>query len=289
MLYKLPRTLLSQRSKIFETLFSLPQGESTTTEGKTDDDPIRLPIDSEDFDRLVAFLFEGQASCRLCSHHSNSSCRYCPAHINIPFLSSLLKLSVFLEIQDGEAWAVEWLPKLPDFTPAYQLFLARMHRIDHWVEPTFRQLMTIPVTELSIRDVDWIGLQYYHILIKTKAKIDQHRRYMAFSAPDVVNDPFCIHADACNQAWIAEWWRGVAPQLLHPDEIIPERQILGAFDTVMIPGVCDGCQGLSIEWVRAKDVFGREEAIVDDAVKEVMAIQTDEAIRTSLRNVIIPN
>jgi hypothetical protein len=89
-------------------------------------------------------------------------------------VSSVLKLSVFLEIHDGEKWAVKTLPKLNDFTPAYQLFLARMHQIDQWLESAFRQLMVIPITNLSIQDIIWIGLQYYHILIKTKTKIDQH-------------------------------------------------------------------------------------------------------------------
>jgi hypothetical protein len=41
-------------------------------------------------------------------------------------------------------------------------------------------------------------------------------------------------------------------------------------------------RGLPIDWVRLKDVFGREEVILEEALKEVMAIQTDEAIRVSL-------
>jgi hypothetical protein len=56
----------------------------------------------------------------------------------------------------------------------------------------------------------------------------------------------------------------------------------------MIPGMCDLCQALSIEWVKAKDVFMQEEKIVADAIKEVMLIQTDEPIRASLRNAVIP-
>jgi hypothetical protein len=60
-LYRLQRSLLCKRSKVFETVFSLPRnGDSNlTTEGTTDDNPIHLPIDGEDFDRLVKFLFEG--------------------------------------------------------------------------------------------------------------------------------------------------------------------------------------------------------------------------------------
>ena len=163
-----------------------------------------------------------------------------------------------------------------------------MYRIDQWVEPAFRQLMATTTTELSFTDAQWIGLQYFYILVQTKAKIDQHRRNVSFSTPDAVNDPFCVHAEDCNQAWATEWWRGLAPQLLHPTESCSEDQILDAFDTVLIPGMCDACQAMSIEWVKGKDVFRLEDKMLNDAVKEVMAIQTDEAIRMSLRSTVIP-
>jgi hypothetical protein len=165
-----------------------------------------------------------------------------------------------------------------------------MYRIDQWVEPAFRQLIATPTTKLSFADAQWIGPQYFYILVQTKAKIDQHRRNVSFSAPDAINDPFCVCAEDCSQAWATEWWRGLAPQLLHPTESASEDQILDAFDTVLVPGMCDACQVMSIEWVKGKDVFRLEDKMLNEAVKEVMAIQTDEAIRMSLRStVIVPN
>jgi hypothetical protein len=198
-------------------------------------------------------------------------------------------MSVFLEIDDGREWAVEHLPRHPDFTPSLQIYLARLYGIDHWVEPAFRQLMSTPTTDLSTLDAERIGLAYYHILIKTKAQIDQHRRSVAFSAPDAVNDPFCVTAAACTVSWISEWWRGLAPQLLHPDAALTEQEILSCFDQVMIPGMCDSCQAMSIDWVKAREVFMQEEKIMAEAVKEVMSLQTDEPIRASLRKMVVPD
>lgn len=192
-------------------------------------------------------------------------------------------MSVFLEISDGEEFALAQLPKLPEFTPAIQLYLARLYRIDEWVEPAFRQLITIPVTQLRIIDTQWIGLSFYHILMKTKANIDDHRRSIAFFVPDTVNDPLCGSRNTCSKSWTNEWWHRLAKQLLHPDAALTESEILAGFETVMIPGMCDGCQRSSIEWVKAKKVFEKEGSFVNEAVKEIMDLQTDEPIRASMR------
>jgi len=124
--------------------------------------------------------------------------------------------------------------------------------------------------------------------MKTKAKIDQHRRILAFSAPDAVTDPLCSDRGVCSVAWTSEWWWGLAKQLLHPDAALTKQEILAGFNTVMIPGMCDLCQTRSIEWVRARNVFVMEEGFVTDAVKEAMAIQTDEPIRASMRDLSRP-
>jgi hypothetical protein len=210
--------------------------------------------------------------------------RHSAKDLTVSFLSSVLKLSIFLEISDGEEYATAQLPKLTDFTPALQMSLGRQYRIDRWIEPAFRQLVTLPIIQFQFTDAQLIGFSFFHILVKTKAEIDQHRRTIAFSAPDAVLDPLCSTGAVCNEYWIKEWWNGLAKQLLHPDAALTESEIMAGFDTVLIPGMCDLCQRRSIEWVKAKKVFEREGFFIDEAVKEVMELQTDEPIRAAMRH-----
>src|SRR5271170_5953581 len=99
--------------------------------------------------------------------------------MTLEFLTSVLKMSLFLEIDDGEEYATSQLPKLPGFTPVLQIHLARLYHVDKWVEPAFRQLIAIPTTQIRLVDAQQIDLPYYQILMKTKATIDQHRRSVA--------------------------------------------------------------------------------------------------------------
>jgi len=215
--------------------------------------------------------------------NSLPACRHSTKNLTVGFLSSVLKLSVFLEIADGEEFATTRLPTLPDFMPVLQMYLGRLYRIDHWVELAFRKLMTLPSAQLQLEDAQRMGLPFYHVLMKTKVRIDQHRRNLAFSAPKAVTDPLCLTSMACSVSWTSEWWRGLAKQLLHPDAALNKQEILAGFDTVMIPGMCDSCQTQSIEWVKARNVFMLEESYIEEAVKEVMAIQTEEPIRAAMR------
>ena len=184
-----------------------------------------------------------------------------------------------------EEYTTTQLPKLANFTPVLQIHLARLYHVNRWVEPAFRQLIAIPTTQIRLVDALQINLPYYQILMKTKATINQHRRSVTFSAPDAVVDPLCRNSAACSSSWTTEWWRGLARQLLHPNAALTETEVLAGFETVMIPGMCDECQNRSFDWVKASKVFEKEEALVQAAVKEVMALQTDEQIRASMRTI----
>jgi hypothetical protein len=201
---------------------------------------------------------------------------------------SILKLSVFLEVKDGENWALAELPRLSNFSPALKLEVARKYRVDNWVEPAFRELMTIPLQDFEISDVHRIGLTYYAILVNTKAKIDDHRRSLAFRAPDIVCGIFCTTKAACAISWASEWWRGIGKQLLHPEAALTGRQVHTGLDNVRLPYMCLDCQQQTIEMVKSTGAFIKEEKMVDDALEQIMMLQTDEPIRASMRNIKLP-
>jgi hypothetical protein len=167
-------------------------------------------------------------------------------------------------------WALAELPRLLTFSPALKLEVARRYRVDHWVEPAFRELMNIPLQNFDISDVHRIGLSYYAILVNTKAKIDDHRRSIAFRTPDVISGLFCTTKAACAISWASEWWRGIGKQLLHPEAALTGRQVLAGLDNVRLPRMCSDCQEQSIEWVKTTGAFVKEEKFVDDGLKEII-------------------
>jgi hypothetical protein len=97
--------------------------------------------------------------------------RYLSELYQVEAMMSILKLSVFLEVKDGEDWALTELPRLKAFSPSLQLEVAGKYRVDHWVEPAFRGLMRILLQKFDLMDVLHIGLQYYAILVNTKTTI----------------------------------------------------------------------------------------------------------------------
>jgi hypothetical protein len=203
-------------------------------------------------------------------------------HFQEDFIVSVLEVSNFLDIPDGKEWAIKELPGLATFSPILQLELAWKYRIDQWIEPAFRALMNIALQDINIDEAARIGLPFYNILVRTKFQIEDHRRTIAFVAPTVNKHFMCDTPSMCPHAWAAEWWNGLARQLLHPDTPLTGCQVSDGLDSVQIPGMCSSCQDRTISWVKMTGVLTREENLVDEAVQELMSWQTDEPIRANM-------
>jgi hypothetical protein len=208
---------------------------------------------------------------------------YSTDHFEEEFMVSVLEVSNFLDIPDGKDWAIKELPGLATFNPVLQLELARRYRIDHWIEPAFKALVGTPLQNISIDEAARIGLPFYAILVKTKLRIEDHRRSIAFVAPVAKNDLLCDTPLKCCHAWATEWWHGLARQLLHPDAPMTGRQVLQGLENVRILGMCSSCERRTIDWVKSTGVFLKEEVFVDEAMQELMTWQTDEPIRANMR------
>lgn len=210
---------------------------------------------------------------------------YSEEHYQEDFIVSVLHVSNFLDIPDGKAWAIRELPQLATFNPILRLELARKYRIDDWVEPAFHSLMTLPLHNIEVEEAARIGLPFYNILVRTKLKIENHRRDMAFVPPPAENDiDRCDTPCHCCLSWSKEWWNGVGRQLLHPDTPMTGRQVFEGLDNVRIPGMCGPCQEKTFEKVKQmSEAFFMEEGFVSEALAEMMCWQTDEPIRASMR------
>ncbi len=195
---------------------------------------------------------------------------------------AVLKLSTFFVIEDGRDFATRHLPQLSSFRPSLQIQLARNYRIDHWLEPAFRQLLSVPLQRLSETEADEIGFFVYRLVTITKAKIDDHRRILAFSPAEVINSVNCKTPERCGNAWRHEWWGSLAKQLLHPEVPLGGQELADQLYKAKLEHMCNGCFRLTMQSMREHNALRREAVFANEAVTELTKWPTDEDIRRSL-------
>ncbi|KAJ7818396.1 hypothetical protein B0H14DRAFT_2601275 [Mycena olivaceomarginata] len=259
-------------------MFSLQKSApGTRMEGVTDENPILLPLPNpstaHDFDNLLIYLYKGP------SEHPKTD----------EFLISVLQLSTFFQLEDGVAYSItEFERKGEGFDPALQFQLARMFRVDQWIEPAFRALMKRSDTSLTLRNLSQIGETGCYYLMQTKDKIRKHRAHLAFSTPKISQSQDCKTRWECKFHWEREWWEGFARLIHHPEITLPfgdiPKTLLDVRDGGM-DGVCDGCLHLTIDAILEEGKFQQEAEEIVKAVAELMKYQTDEPIRAAFRNI----
>ncbi|KAJ7727443.1 hypothetical protein DFH07DRAFT_999985 [Mycena maculata] len=272
-LYKLHAGLLAQRSTFFSSLFSLAREPhfpgNILSEGKFDENPIELPysISQPDFDGLLTYLYVGP------SMYPDSE----------DFLVSVMKLSAFFDIADGiEFTTREFVRRGDDLHPALQFELARCFQIDEWIEPAFRRLMELDLLSLDAFQVSQIGHMGYFWLTQTKAKVQNLRKQIAFHVPPLVNSDTCDTPGTCMYSWTREWEERVRQLIHHPEEPISCLNLLDQLRNVHIDGLCNECQDLTVTWIWGKCLLTQEEQIIDEAIQELMDLQTERPLRIAL-------
>lgn len=184
---------------------------------------------------------------------------------------SVLNLGYFFDFEAAQVQAGAALENHPDFKPALQLNLGLKNTINEWTEKAFRTLVSIPHSQLTLGEVDVMGLWAYHVLMRTKSDIMTHRQCVAFSPPSVVHHVlFCHETAACEHAWQREWWNGVARCLLHPDKSICDSQVLEMLAGVEILDMDEKCKLSTVAWIRARGVLTREEKIISRSLRDLL-------------------
>ncbi|KAJ7914172.1 hypothetical protein B0H13DRAFT_1611831 [Mycena leptocephala] len=175
------------------------------------------------------------------------------------------------------------------FDPALQFQLARMFRVDQWIEPAFRSLMKRPESSLTLRNLAEIGEIGCYYLMQTKDKIRKNRAHLAFSTPKLCHSRGCKTPGTCEYSWQREWWGGFARLIHHPD--IP--LLFGDIPKTLIQvrdggmdGVCDNCLHLTIDSVLEEGKFQEEDDEIEKTITELMKYQTDEPIRAAFREIL---
>ncbi|KAH9886214.1 hypothetical protein C8Q73DRAFT_715777 [Cubamyces lactineus] len=251
-LYCLHRSTLSMDSGCFETLFLLPP--ESALEGTDDDHPVVIPnICSRDFDYLLDYKL-----------------RHSLPLDNQEALISVLNLGHFFQIAAAEADARRALEQSPGFSAALQYALGMKNRINDWIKAGFKKLVILPIDSLSAVDIELMGLPAYHALVSTKARIEAHRKYMAYVPPPIEHSPSCPFDIPCKFGWEREWKSGVSRLLLHPELHISGAQVLENLEAVKINDVHEECKQLTLGRLRRGEVLTREDTLVREAIRSLL-------------------
>ncbi|KAJ7459476.1 hypothetical protein B0H11DRAFT_2316805 [Mycena galericulata] len=282
-LYNVYRVLLGKKSGFFSGLFDLPlvappgqkappAGADYKTiqvyngglglDGLSDATALVLPdsIEADELDHLFDFIF---------------NMKYEIDEIR-PLLSlcAILKLSHFLDIGTGTAYAIHHLSTHPHLRPALRLFLACTYDVDDWVSTAFLELMRTPIQQLTANDYQLIGAWVYKLLVLTHAKVDEHRSGLAFFPPVVLHSPDCIRTEQCVKAWEDAWFgkaggSGMVSALL--DAKLPGAVLYSVMDQFQVFGMRDACRVQTLSSLEdtpeKMSSLKKEISIIEEAVR----------------------
>ncbi|KAJ7501276.1 hypothetical protein B0H11DRAFT_1713593 [Mycena galericulata] len=267
-LYNVYRVLLAKKSGFFAGLFDLPlavlPGELAP--------PVGADYKTIQAHNVVRIFFRNET-------YTKSYKRYVAGQIpTLLGLCAILKLSHFLDIETGTAHAIHHLSGHPHLRPALRLYLACTYDVSDWVEGAFTDLMKNPIHQLSDNDYLLIGSWVYKLLVRTQARVDEHRRELAFCPPRVLHATDCVRREQCEKAWREAWFgraggSGMVSALL--DAKVPGLTLYSVMAMFQVVGMRDVCrvQTLSkIEDTPEKiSAFKKEGRIVEEAVEELRA------------------
>jgi hypothetical protein len=170
---------------------------------------------------------------------------------SISFLTAVLKMSEFFVIEDAKKYTLAHLEHHPDLGLAIKLQLCHHFNLMDWLEPAFRQLMGCRVQDVTDNEVDRLPIRVYHVFVKAKSDITNHRLSLAYSAPLIIIAINCDSACACTIGWETAWREGPANMFHHPDFQFSDRDVLERLEATQLPQVCEGCFCLSLENIKA--------------------------------------
>lgn len=189
----------------------------------------------------------------------------------LEFLDSLLKLSDFFIVEDGQAWALSQLRTHPDMDFSTKLHFCQIYKLESWLEPAFRELMTWQIEDILPKDADHIPRRIWNTYVAAKSEITRHRHALAFEAPPGFNHPLCKTTVECGYRWEKAWFDGPVKMLCHPDRFYSMDDIWWALRTTTVPNICKACYELNVDRVKASAEWEGEVRIVDRKIMELKA------------------
>lgn len=189
----------------------------------------------------------------------SSDCQVPPFKLDL--LVDVLKLSTVYLIDNFKDWSIYYLDQLPTaiFTHALRFNLSLEHRVLPWLEPSFRALAFIPLSQMTDADVQALGLANYHRIMLIRELIEQSRRLICSSVPPATCRQSCVTKDTCRSAWRLAWYSQITVRILHPDSglvLNSQAEMVEFLEKLEIKGMHPGCRETTVRNTCGHPAFG---------------------------------
>jgi hypothetical protein len=188
---------------------------------------------------------------------------------------AILKISHFLVVKKGIAYAKRHLDDNDDLASVQRLTLGFNYGFADWIASAFDDLMSVQVNDISEEDERIIGWPAYRALAKAQAKVLDARLNLAVDRIPVANHcNWCTNHSHCQSEWVKMWtsMSGVLGALIK--QALPGSQILEKLVTYDYGGMNSECHRRTCEGLQDTldkvSILREEEGIVDQAVEELM-------------------
>ena len=185
-------------------------------------------------------------------------------------MTTVLRLGHFFQYEVAQEAAAAALERVPSFNAISKYALGLKFGIPRWVVSGFKELVS-PGThrQLTCEEVERLELMPYHAIVQTQARIEAHRRLIAYSIPAICHIKGCPSELDCSIAWKLEWKNKVAPHLMHPESATSGRQVLLLLEMEEIHEVHSGCRLEMVERMRRSGILTHEEQIIEEALRSL--------------------
>lgn len=189
----------------------------------------------------------------------------------------MLEAAEFFEAALARIDGIRILDRHPDLPPDRRLHLALRYRVQGWIKPAVTSLLTQvnPLTLITRETAAALGGAACWIIQNGYSRIAKLSAYLAFNPPEMVLAVECPTFLDCEDHWQAEWWKGMAPHLLHPDRPkfrVAAMKLIASISE--IEGMCEYCLRDTKAEIGRTDPWSMEEVIVDECVAQMMELVT---------------
>jgi hypothetical protein len=192
-------------------------------------------------------------------------------------------MSSFYQAEEARLLAIEELASHPSLKPSHKICLARVHRIDEWIEPSFRALVSTSYTDLKEEDFAYMGYLTTNVTLDTQYRVQTHRVSCALYPPIPRHSISCLDLQQCTNCWMKAWWggslagsRGVAYLLLLGHSKLPASSILNHLEGMRVLGMGEECRLQTVQWIQSQGQSAGllvEEKIISEGVKKLLDMQ----------------
>jgi hypothetical protein len=195
-IYKIHRYFLIRESEFFEDLFSLPQGDSETVEGRDDEHPICVPdTPIKEFDNLLRFFYFGM--------HDDYK-------LTVADWIAMLSISTRLNFPKVRERAIKELTaRLDEIDPFDLIGLAVKYDVQQWLMPAYRRIVT-RANLITHEEAQKIPFPMAVMLMRSREQHwKDHRSARLYSNPDprlaadhIINSEVTIMNQVSSEAYV---------------------------------------------------------------------------------------